>query len=317
MWVQWMRRGVLLSIIAGFSSGCMMYRLEELRNTTPQGTPFQTELSHIYMDFAARKEKAYDWNNSWYFADKGLRLAYGKDAEPEELEGWNLDDASRMELEKMRIRVMDTLTPALKDSAPERAAAIEFNFDCWVVYQEGGWQNDEIEDCREGLLHALHGTIEDRDADIAPVKKSKPTKWAKHTQFVAPTSEVMDEPEKVIADKSMVKAPIKGPAVKEMATETASYAVFFEVGKPVIAEPGKNVLNEVLGLLKNKSGYKVVIHGGPSNGPDQEKDLPAERITVVKNMLTDGGVPETAIVSADAPEANELVARRVELFLNE
>ena len=57
-----------------------MYELGRiLRNTTPSGSPFQQELARLYMDFASQDEKGYDWFNSWYFADKGLRAAYGKD----------------------------------------------------------------------------------------------------------------------------------------------------------------------------------------------------------------------------------------------
>ncbi|MBY0406378.1 MAG: hypothetical protein K2Q01_01705, partial [Rickettsiales bacterium] len=134
-------RVLLLGLSTTMLSGCMMYRLEELRNTTPAGTPFQTELSHMYMEFAAKEEKDYDWQDSWYFADKGLMLAYGKDVGPEELSGWIIDDAgAAMELEKARIRVMDVLTPEFKERSPSKAAAVQFYFDCWVEQQEEGWQ---------------------------------------------------------------------------------------------------------------------------------------------------------------------------------
>ncbi len=325
MLMQWVKRGALLCTVAGLSSGCMMYRLEELRNTTPQGSPFQTALSRMYMDFAAKKEKSYDWPNSWYFADKGLRLAYGKDAEPEELDGWNLDDASKMELEKARIRVMDTLTPALKAGAPNRAAMIEFNFDCWVEYAEAGWQTEEIANCRDNLMHSLNGSnsdaVESRPLPAEPMehgsKKNKVTKWAKPTVFKAPEGETEKAPKSVMPEKPAGKAA-KGDAKKEVMAETASYAVFFEAGKPDVSGPGKNVLNEVVNSLKGKSDYVVILHVAPLTGSAaQEKDLPGKRITVVKKVLTDGGVSSSAIVNADGPEAAKPVARRIELFLNE
>src|SRR5580658_2925105 len=77
----------LLAVFA--TSGCEMYSLEKLRHTTPSGSPFQTELSKLYMDFAAQEEKEYDWYNSWHFADKGLQAAYGKDVMPEDLKNWD------------------------------------------------------------------------------------------------------------------------------------------------------------------------------------------------------------------------------------
>ena len=43
-----------------------MYTLEELRQTTPTGTPFQKELAKALYGFCARKmKKAMTWFNSW------------------------------------------------------------------------------------------------------------------------------------------------------------------------------------------------------------------------------------------------------------
>ncbi len=317
-----MRRIVLLGAVSGLSSGCMMYRLEELRNTTPQGSAFQNQLSAMYMDFATKEEKAYDWRDSWYFADKGLRLAYGKEAGPEELDGWDLTDANRMELDKMRIRVMDVLTPALKDKSPTKAAQIQFYFDCWVEQQEENWQEDDIAFCRDNLIHALND---------APAKMPSKMKAAKVTKAAMPATDAEPEvmvnnvmPEKTAATPKTAAKPEKmaakaaAPAKAEMATETASYAVFFDTGKADVSVPGKNVLNEVVNSVKGKSDYVVVLHVAALPGSSaQGKDLPAKRISVVKKVLVDGGVTESAIIAADGAEAAKPVARRIELFLNE
>lgn len=310
---QWMKRTVLLGLACSVTSGCMMYRLAELRNTTPSGTPFQNELSHLYMEFAAKEEKDYDWQDSWYFADKGLMLAYGKDAPPEELEGWNLSDDAKMELEKARIRVMDALTPSLKDNAPSRAAAIQFYFDCWVEQQEEAWQADDIAYCRDNLMNALG------DSGVAampmPVRASKPKTPFKVAK--PPVSGEVEAPKSVMPKPVGEKAAAK-EAKKDVVAETASYAVFFEAGKPDVSTPGKNVLNEVVTSLKGKSDYVVILHVAPLAGTSaQEKDLPIQRITVVKKVLVEGGVRESDIVGADHVDAAKPVSRRVELFLNE
>lgn len=310
--MMWVKRSFLMGLVCSVSSGCMMYRLEELRNTTPSGTPFQNELSRMYMDFATKEEKDYDWQDSWYFADKGLMLAYGKDVGPEELDGWNIDGEAKLELEKARIRVMDMLTPALKERAPSRAAAIQYNFDCWVEQQEEGWQEDDIANCRNELMHALSdGADFSTAAPVVKKPKAAPVKLAK------PKADAVEGD----AEKTTNVMPAKPAAKAEgkaMATETASYAVFFEAGKPDVSAPGKNVINEVVNSVKGKSDYVVILHvAAIPAAQTADKDLPAKRISVVKKLLTDGGVSESSIVSAEGADAGKQVARRIELFLNE
>src|SRR5271170_4889311 len=90
MKTQWIKTIAAATVMASLTIGCAMYTLEELRHTTPSGSPFQQALAKLYMDFASQDEKGYDWFNSWYFADKGLRAAYGKDVTPEEIKDWNI-----------------------------------------------------------------------------------------------------------------------------------------------------------------------------------------------------------------------------------
>lgn len=298
----WMTRGLCLTVLSGMTSGCIMYRLEELRNTTPSGSPFQSELSRLYLDFATREEKAYDWQDSWYFADKGLQLAYGRDAGPEELDSWNISGDARMELEKARIRVTDALTPQLKAASPSKAAAIQFYFDCWVEEQEEGWQTDDIGYCRDNLIHALgDSTVYDTPvprmkAGAAPLRESRVVEASPRSVMPAKPAEKAARPR------------------KEVMAETSSYAVFFESGQAEISVPGRNVLGEVISAVKGRGDFVVVLHVAAGA---QEKDLPARRMSVVKQALTEGGVSESAIVSADTPEAARSAARRIELFLNE
>ncbi len=142
-------------------SGCAMYRLEELRHTTPQGTPFQDALARLYMDFATQEEKTYAWADSWYFADKGLTSAYGHDVAPEELADWDIPKDKLPELERARAQLMAVLTPENEKAKPDVAAKAQFYFDCWVKEQEANWQGDNIAYCRDGLHEALahlHGS---------------------------------------------------------------------------------------------------------------------------------------------------------------
>src|SRR5580658_3831543 len=110
-----------VAAIASLTSGCAMYTLEELRHTTPTGTPFQKELARLYMDFASEDEKGYDWGNSWYFADKGLRSAYGKDVPPEDVKDWNIPDDALPALQRAHSELLAALTPENEEMHPTAA----------------------------------------------------------------------------------------------------------------------------------------------------------------------------------------------------
>lgn len=343
--LSWVSRIALLGMASSLSSGCIMYRLEELRHATPQGSAFQNELSRLYMDYATQEEKLYDWRDSWYFADKGLMLAYGKDREPELLEDWDIPDGVADELTKARIRVMDTLTPQMKQANPSTAAAIQFYFDCWVEQVDERAEADEVDYCRDGLNRALGGGSRMAAAPVKPVvkkaeakpmpeeklaempvaksapaepvalKDSKPAPKPESTPFGGPTPEPAKKAEDAKPATKAENAAKEEPKKPKAPTlETASYAVFFEPKKADISTPGKNVLAEVTGSLKGKQDYAVVLHIAAKDG---EKELAAQRLAAVRKVLADGGVDSAAVYDEIPPKDAARVARRVELFLNE
>ncbi|NBO20194.1 MAG: hypothetical protein EBV03_13435, partial [Proteobacteria bacterium] len=206
--LSWVRRVALLGLASSLTSGCIMYRLEELRHTTPQGSAFQTELSRMYMDFATQEEKLYDWRDSWYFADKGLMLAYGKDVGPEELDQWDIPADLEEEAAKTRIRVMDALSPQMKQANPSTAAAIQFYFDCWLEQVDERAAADEVDFCHDGLMQALGGSAT-RIASMpvkAPVRKAEPKPIPAH-EDMAREPEAEQEPVKINSISPAKPAP--------------------------------------------------------------------------------------------------------------
>lgn len=214
MKMPWISRLSLLAVATCLSSGCMMYRLEELRRTAPAGNAFQNELSQLYMQFAIQEEKNYDWQDSWYFADKGLMLAYGKDVEPELLEDWNLPEEALAEMEKARIRVVEVLTPAFKASQPSVAASIQFHFDCWVEQQDERWQPEQIAECREGLMKALERAPGGKkNISAKPVGKIVSQYKAPATPKPLPDTEVESKPA-MVAPEPVKEVPPNAPFKK-------------------------------------------------------------------------------------------------------
>lgn len=149
-------RKTIIAMMATALVGCTTHSLEELRQTTPKGNPFQNALSQYYLKFAEEKEKRYDWYAVMHFADKGLLAAYGNEVGPEALEAWEIPDEKRSELEKARIDLLAVLTPDNMEVRPDLAAQAQFYFDCWVNYSDSKWQKDRIYDCREGFLDAMY-----------------------------------------------------------------------------------------------------------------------------------------------------------------
>lgn len=333
----------LASALALAVSGCSMYKLEELRHTTPSGTPFQNALAKLYMDFASQEEKEYDWRDSWHFADKGLSLAYGKDAGPEELANWEIPEAVLPEMENARASLMAALTPDLMRVSPSRAAEAQFYFDCWVEQQEENWQEEDIAYCRDNLMLLLAELDPRRMAAAVPqepaAKPARKTAGAKEKLAARKTEpeevkvelahesgesampdESMSEPEKPKTKPKPAKRVQSPEKAKEadkpdeaLIPESTSYAVFFETNKAEVSEPGMNVITEIIKSVSGASDYVIILH--------TSKDRPgmaAERIHVIRKLLAAGGIKENAIkIGNGKVETDTSVRRRVEIFLNE
>ncbi|MDE3016234.1 MAG: hypothetical protein KGI29_04850 [Pseudomonadota bacterium] len=300
-------RPVFIAALALMLGGCAMYRLEDLRQTTPTGNAFQTALARMYMDLATQMEKGYDWFSSWHFAEKGLLLAYGRNVAPETLTDWNIPAAQLPALQQARGELLVALTSGNEASQPEIAARAQLDFDCWVRYQDANWQTDRISDCREGFKSAL-------DQLQAPQLTAKKEKTPKKTHLRPP-------PEK----KGKAQTEIK-PIAREMALETVSYVVFFTPGKPDMAAASRNAIDDVAHSLAHESGYEVVIHSyGINAGDTADPLLGEERIEAVKKRLTAGGVKDGSISAAGFSASktepkrgmSEAIRRRIDIFINE
>lgn len=139
-----------------FLAGCDTTRsLQELRKAPLSGDSFQLYLAKHYLDFSESEEKQYDWWSSKYFADKGLMAAYGQDVPPEHLENWSLPAAILPELKDAKAKLDAILTPAFKQAEPKRAATLQYSFDCWVEQAEEGWQQADIDACRNQFYRLL------------------------------------------------------------------------------------------------------------------------------------------------------------------
>jgi len=138
------------------------WSLDSLKNMKPAGTPFQNALAREYQDLAQSEADTYDWQNSSYFAKKGLSAAYGNDIQPENPERWDVPDETKLTLEEARTRLVNMLNDKNKRVSPERMAHAQMMYDCWVEEQEKNVVKSHIEACREeffATVDSLHGDI--------------------------------------------------------------------------------------------------------------------------------------------------------------
>jgi OOP family OmpA-OmpF porin len=288
-----MKRLTITALVVLLVSGCSTYSLEELRHATPKGSAFQSELAKKYMDFADSEEKEYDWQDSWYFADKGLMAVYGKDVAPEDLGDWNLPADKLAYIEKARVDLIAALTPEILEKKPEIAASAQFNFDCWVEQQEENWQQDDIEACRDGFARALAKLV------LSDEKKSK-----------KPLSKTSKKAHKQANKK------IENKIIAPTAPTTTFFMVVFEPNKVVFTQAADLVLSDIAKTLvtKGDNGYEVVITDKTENNKDS-LELSLERVQAVKNRLVESGVKASAIKNGIVKEKQ--INHRIEVFLNE
>jgi outer membrane protein OmpA-like peptidoglycan-associated protein len=193
-------QGLVAMAAVSLLAGCSTYSLKELRHTTPKGTAYQAALAKNYMDYAIQEEKNYDWFTSMYFADKGLRAAYGKDVEPEQPENWDVSAKVLPTMQKAREILLGLLTEQNKSQYPQVLARAVYSYDCWVENQEEAWQAEEIGSCRDGLQDAFE-RLNAPDIELAPMVDPEATPVK-----VAPPAV---KPVELAPEADRVEAPVK------------------------------------------------------------------------------------------------------------
>lgn len=161
---------VLVALL--LASSCTTAKLEELRQVSPEGTAFQKALAREYLAFSESEARQYDWVDSYHFADKGLRAAYGQEVAPENPADWNVEEALRPEFAEARERLIAAFTPQNLEAKAETAARAQYFYDCWLEQQEEAWQTEDINACKEGLESALADLAGEPEESAIPLMRS-------------------------------------------------------------------------------------------------------------------------------------------------
>lgn len=216
-----MQRFVLLLPLAGILSGCTTFDLQELKRVEPTGSEYQKALAEYYLRFAEHEAEEYDWMDSQYFAKKGLKAAYGKDIEPEDLKRWSLPAGTKPEIEVARAALVTALADAdAVNAAPVMAARALFSFDCWVEQQEENTNAEDIAACHNHFTVAMAELNQKKnlpaiteEIPLAPLAIA-PQAASPAPQVVKPQVAPPQAAHAVKAAPPVVTPPVAAPAAK-------------------------------------------------------------------------------------------------------
>ncbi|MFZ4541204.1 MAG: OmpA family protein [Rickettsiales bacterium] len=125
---------LVLCTLSACGTGDSLDQLRAATPTAPSRDAYQTALATVYRDEAESRAKAYEWDMSKFYADKGLKAAYGQDIQPEDPANWNIGE-SHMELYgSERARLIEAIGPN-RATQPELAASGVLAYDKWLMLQ--------------------------------------------------------------------------------------------------------------------------------------------------------------------------------------
>lgn len=282
----------LLTILLALPLLVACASLDELKRVEPKGSAFSVALAKQYTEFSQSEAEQYDWVDSQYFAEKGLKAAYNQPIEPEYTENWDLPTDLIPTIKDARTQLIAALTPEIMAEKPDIAAKAVFNFDCWLEQQEENWQSADISSCRDEFYDALNTLT------------AKPEVMAPEINGFTPTTN----------------------PVEEIST---SYVVFFDLNSTAVTTEGDAVLDDVYNELSDDTEYVIRLDGyADRSGKDaynkvlSEKRAIAVRERLKKKGLTKGrftinahgeSIPLIETNDGEKEKAN----RRVEIFINE
>lgn len=146
-------RFVVVLLVSLFAS-CT--NLETLKKAHFKGSNFNNELALNYLSFSDSEAKQYDWQDSEYFARKGILASQGHHVPPEDPSKWNLTTKHKQELLNAQKPLLEALTENNKTLFPKETANIQYYYDCWVEQQEENWQVEDIAYCKGHFMDSVN-----------------------------------------------------------------------------------------------------------------------------------------------------------------
>ena len=276
--------------------GCGGSAFDDLNDTTPQGSAFQTALYKNYA-YLARSFGAVGQSGSSFdsgasmslsdiddsvadlaesYAQKAVDAANGQDVEPEDAPDDNTD------AQNMRVRLLTALDQG-RDKAPSDAARAQADYDCWVLDATVDSQMNASQRCRKSL-----------DVSLARLE-----------QDVGGMSPEMAPPQQPV-ETAPAPAPAPAPEAAPPPAPSADYTVYFDFDSwTLTAEDLTTITNAVDAARKGgQSHIKVVGHTDTSGSTDYNQRLSVRRAKVVKEVMVQMGARPDSIETSGVGETD-------------
>lgn len=130
--------------------------LKELRSVQPQGSPFSKAVSAEYLKLAEYKEQQGDWMGSQYYADKGLRSAYGSEVRVDPIPPQTDIGMDRYAELTHGLEIYQRYAgESAKAAQTALAARAHVLFDCWIGEVAKHANQDDIAYCQDEFYKAV------------------------------------------------------------------------------------------------------------------------------------------------------------------
>jgi len=151
------RRAIALLTLVTALSGCTYFgsyfEVQELNKAQPKGPAFTQALTQEYKDRANYSQNvAYNYEEAYRVADRGLTTADGKPVAPYVLQDFDLPANQQQEIAKARTDLDSALKGGARDRAPKEAATAQAKFDCWVEDAEKNLAAGIVQSLPPGFL---------------------------------------------------------------------------------------------------------------------------------------------------------------------
>ena len=268
--------------------------IDELRQAVPKGTAFQNELAKLYLTYAEVEQQYGNYDVSTFFAEKGLKAAYGNDLVPEELDGWGLEGEQLATYQERREQLLSLLGDDIIKEAPRASAGGVFYYDCMVVSHGAAPSGEEFRYCEE--------------------------------QWQAMIGDLNEAQKELVARQSFDERDIDVLAAN--AQDGERFLVYFALDDFSLSDAAERTVELLFNELNKKTNITIVVNGHTdTSGADRYNLLLSNRrADTVKRMLVSLGMDPEQIeifgfgeTDLAVPTGNEVVERknrRVEIVAN-
>lgn len=299
--------------------------LEKLRTAKTTSDAYGRTLAKGYQAYALEREKEEDYKSSAFFADKGLKAAFGDKVGPESPDSWPFESKEgAMGLAFARERLVKSLNNPHIGKEGALAAETVLSYDCWLDQESSQRDIELLRVCQQEYFEQ---TAQLSDALMLHEKRALEEKAAIEAQELAAKEA---EKAKELAEQTEpldTAAPAAAPAYEPVPIESTSTIIYFPFDSDRPGEVASQLLDELIRYILNAKDVHVLIHGHADRaGTDAyNMALSERRAAYVRGRMVEAGVDDKNIehygfgeTDPKVPTADgvrEPYNRRVEIFI--